>query len=526
MDDAIADVQRARPVMTDRARALKGHRNTLVPISRLPPEIFSQIFGECTPRRRLRDLEMLAFSQVCRYWRNLALGNPFLWNEPVLLFPELTSMMLARAQGIPLVVDVCEFQLHPKALSMAFRENPRIRALLLEARGQKIQGMLALLDSVMPMLEVLILRNLSYPMVLWYRAAEEWEAPRLRSLSFHNCFLKSNIKGMGQLVKLEISFNTRMKQYYPVDSAHIFQLMGLCSNLRELKLENVFALLTRTPLHFSDGRIALDLMSLTHLHIVEDILSANQFLSLINAPRLSNTHVNVETHMCPSLMTVLALLVILRRTFAKGAVVIECLDFTVQLPDIGVTKLVLKGGPKREVALCEETDMPFTAVCGLKLRVLSEALGSIIDMLPTHPLRVLKLSIPTDVESPTLWASLCHLPSLVELTLSSEGALFGFLGILPNKADTGSNRFQPDPPPFPALQTLTVQNVPFKDGQITSDGTSDTLRRLADTLKSRRSCDAARGPHRLFLYDCELSDVDEEMVRSILWGSQLEIEIY
>jgi hypothetical protein len=47
----------------------------------------------------------LAFSQVCRNWREIALGTPALWNHPLFDHPELGVLMLERARNSPLTVN-------------------------------------------------------------------------------------------------------------------------------------------------------------------------------------------------------------------------------------------------------------------------------------------------------------------------------------------------------------------------------------------------------------------------------------
>ncbi|KAI0689106.1 hypothetical protein BC835DRAFT_277778 [Cytidiella melzeri] len=90
---------------TEHRRALRTHRNTLVPVSHIPNEIFRMVFRLCTP---LSSKIHLAFSQICSQWRTLALNDPFLWRTPMFCHPSLLSEMLARAKDLPLAVrEVC-----------------------------------------------------------------------------------------------------------------------------------------------------------------------------------------------------------------------------------------------------------------------------------------------------------------------------------------------------------------------------------------------------------------------------------
>ena len=69
--------------------------NAAAPINRMPPELLTTVFalsrGRCSPgsqlpywpfqEPRVDDLHKLP--KVCRYWRELALGTPTLWNYVV-----------------------------------------------------------------------------------------------------------------------------------------------------------------------------------------------------------------------------------------------------------------------------------------------------------------------------------------------------------------------------------------------------------------------------------------------------------
>lgn len=76
--------------------------NAQAPISKLPAETMCRIFRFCAPSPENHNL---AFSQVCTWWRELALCDPYLWRTPILCRPKLASMMLSRAKGVPLLVE-------------------------------------------------------------------------------------------------------------------------------------------------------------------------------------------------------------------------------------------------------------------------------------------------------------------------------------------------------------------------------------------------------------------------------------
>ena len=84
------------------------HRNSLVPISRLPDSLLTDIFI------LIRDIEYaseseppcLGVSHVCRAWRNAAVQCALLWTNILFCPPEWTPVMLHRARNAPLTVKV------------------------------------------------------------------------------------------------------------------------------------------------------------------------------------------------------------------------------------------------------------------------------------------------------------------------------------------------------------------------------------------------------------------------------------
>ncbi|KAJ6515448.1 hypothetical protein C8R45DRAFT_209378 [Mycena sanguinolenta] len=88
------------------------------PVLALPPEITSEIFFHCLPRKRQSDIvnpkeAPLLLTHVCSLWRNIAISTPELWAafdleigwpEPHLL--EIGETWLGRARGCPISVKL------------------------------------------------------------------------------------------------------------------------------------------------------------------------------------------------------------------------------------------------------------------------------------------------------------------------------------------------------------------------------------------------------------------------------------
>ncbi|TFK71495.1 hypothetical protein BDN72DRAFT_750940, partial [Pluteus cervinus] len=78
---------------------LSSQRNTLAPISRLPPEVLAKIFIEF--RDEARGSENTCFSDIltwiCRHWREVAVNCSTLWSE--IDFHHLPSVELHLARS-------------------------------------------------------------------------------------------------------------------------------------------------------------------------------------------------------------------------------------------------------------------------------------------------------------------------------------------------------------------------------------------------------------------------------------------
>lgn len=100
--------------LDESSRVLRLHRNTLSPISSLPPELFAAIFshlfspgtsslagGNLKPDHHLACLRA---SHVCHQWREIALHQPLLWSHVDFTKAGATEI-LVRAKSAPLYLE-------------------------------------------------------------------------------------------------------------------------------------------------------------------------------------------------------------------------------------------------------------------------------------------------------------------------------------------------------------------------------------------------------------------------------------
>jgi hypothetical protein len=178
-------------------RALKSRRNTLAPISRLPPETLATIFAFLSAsawNEGTFHLEWIRVAHVCRRWREAALDHPRFWSY--INFSKLTSAgmaeILSRAKMAPLHLQA-DVGVWRAAHVEAFARQ--LEAHISHTRHLSISGYfetaLARLSSSAPALESLSLSHKSSTYGLPSATIPDnllnCTAPNLTSLELENC---------------------------------------------------------------------------------------------------------------------------------------------------------------------------------------------------------------------------------------------------------------------------------------------------------------------------------------------------
>jgi hypothetical protein len=89
-----------------------ARRNALTPISLLPPEVLARVFHflvfEDPACSREQNLGWIRSTHVCRFWRQVALGDSSLWTtiSGISTNAEFISEMLSRARNAPLDIEI------------------------------------------------------------------------------------------------------------------------------------------------------------------------------------------------------------------------------------------------------------------------------------------------------------------------------------------------------------------------------------------------------------------------------------
>ena len=303
--------------------SLFTRRNTLIPVSLLPPEILSRVFHLLVVEERPffssgnLKLGWIRVTHVCRHWRQVAIDDLTLWAKirDIRMNTEWISEMVARAKNAPLNIELDDVESsNLEMLFMIPQHFPHTRQLRLHNlslyHSDSIQEIFSL---EAPALEHLELESFLYPPVtfpdLGGNILFKGHAPSLRTFSLCQVIIPWSLVPRGQLTQLNIA-GAKEDDHSPGDLNQLIDLLVNCPALENLALDSCLpSQLTEFPhdrtihlphlshlyLHGTTSRIMnmlkmLKLISSTilHLHCISEIASIhndpqNLLFSLISA---------------------------------------------------------------------------------------------------------------------------------------------------------------------------------------------------------------------------------------------------
>ena len=285
---------------------LKSRRNTIVPVSRLPPEILVEVFSllpfvaddpKCVPY-----LEWIFVTHVCRRWREIALQSPYLWNH--INFTKLTldgfTEILARAKMSPLHVEA---KITPRSKARFNALRRQLEAHIFHTRHLSISGefqtLLERLVSPAPALVSLSLTRPSHPFsssqlecIIIPDSLFNGTAPKLTRLELLSCSIgwKSPLfKGL-QTLKIR----TPSAQEMPT----LDDWLAALNEMRQLKtliLHGATPAVSIDNPHTSEPQRTVTLPSLTHFNITASARDCALALAHLVLPALISLHVMSES---------------------------------------------------------------------------------------------------------------------------------------------------------------------------------------------------------------------------------------
>jgi hypothetical protein len=279
----------------DELRALLVCRNSLAPIHRLPAESLLHVFqyvAEADPGVKVSN----TIVSVCRQWRDLGLGYPFLWSYVYNTPTRAIDLQLSRSVGAPLTVSF-SFPSDASPILTTLRQLYRIQTFRLLSSDNRLitQVFIQLQERAAPILTHLHLRLPKWPHL---SPVTLYMAPQLSDVTLA-CVSPEPFRALlGRSLRhlsvdnhdLQVEENTlEIEEWIRVLSGHPL--------LEELTLRYaIYSTLGRPPA--APITNAVRLSRLRYLRITDQVPSAYQFLRRLVLPRVQRVNITVGNGWC------------------------------------------------------------------------------------------------------------------------------------------------------------------------------------------------------------------------------------
>ena len=283
-------------------RSLLTRRNTLAPVSLLPPEILARVFHllalDEPPYSCEKSSGWIRITHVCRHWRQVALDDSSLWARISRIGPDLDtaliSEMLARARNAPLEIDI-DFLItnaKPDPMHLFPPHLSHTRVLRLHMTKPDCEGVREIFSREAPALEHFELRfSLSYPITfqdLGGTTPFKGQAPKLRSFCISQFCVPWSLIPRGQLTQLRITLVAEMSHRDPFlgNARQFIDLLVNCPALEIIVLE----LCLPSDLSQSSQGWTVHLPHLSRLCVRDSSSSVTNLLKMLGLPSNTTLH--------------------------------------------------------------------------------------------------------------------------------------------------------------------------------------------------------------------------------------------
>ena len=285
---------------------LKRHRNTLLPISRLPTEIFIIIFSllhACGVLEPPKPLAPFSISHVCHRWREISLNLPHLWVHINFTRqrPDCVAELLTRSKTAPLHLEAVTLNWSRERFEAFKRQIEahihHTRHLCITASAKHLVQTFGRLVSSAPFLEQFSIIN-GDPQLVIPQNLFDGIAPKLIYLRLDKCavrwkkqdspLLSPLLKGLRDLKLVSYPAFARIKPKIWLDA------LSQMTQLERLSLSNGTPIHSATPLPVEPG-LTVVLSSLTQLDVSGSLRDCMAVLAHLVLPALTRLCVNVTT---------------------------------------------------------------------------------------------------------------------------------------------------------------------------------------------------------------------------------------
>jgi len=544
------------------------HRDTVAPISAIPPELLARIFRFHAlvepPWPGRHNLGWIRVTHVCQQWRQVALDDSSLWATFTGYWPsaKLISESLVRARNAPLIIDF-EFETSLQKLSKFIPHISHIRELRLRnlspRHSQGIQEICALEAPILEHFELALGPGSYFPvMSITYRELAgttlfNGRTPKLRTLSLTQISIPWSLIPRGQLTQLEITLFEEISAADISPSVDLNQLIDLLINSPEL--EGLVLEFCLTPMLFQvPHEQPIHLPRLSRLRLAGSTFNVTNLLSMLRLPPSATLRLHCCISEDPSTYPGHPILPLVSAHFHDPAPV-EFNDFRLTIDRPGRRIYVAASISPPKSTCCHshliEGDMDSKAELTLSFHwhawaefdhsIQGDTLG-LCDMLSISNLKFLSISVPDPVYSVD-WSGLFqHCKKITTIRAKGPGTS-GLLQSLappkPTNATSGrggkggerANRTTQTrvtnsvagahaaPSPFPKLRTLFLEDLQF-GGALPHF--SVLYNALAYTLRRRKESEIPL--RQLCVYRCVISTRQvnclRRLVRELRWDSK------
>lgn len=412
--------------------------NSVVTISRLPPEILSEIFiFTAIASVKTNDNEIETFtprwiestSHVCQYWRNTALGCPELWSGIIFSHKNWAEEMLERSKTMPLVIRAtvtCKSVFD--RVQLALSHLSRIRELRLQVSGDDMRS---LLDTIVykdaPKLEYLRLTrytkpwgpfgSLDFRTSLYILPDSSFESAKtLHRLELRDCAIRWTSPLLSGLRHFSLCRPVSLFSPSPT-VAQFMDALELMSNLETLEIEDGLPLVTSKE--WPSDRI-INLTRLSRISLKARVWDCIDVLDHISYPR--STALAIASDNAFSYEDALDFMPRLFKNIQTEAETpLRCLKLVNMSPQI--LKLILwtnDAGPAFPPPLDTAKINICLSRCPMRLEPLITELSRVT---PLYQLRTVHISLALE-KNPVDWLPILQsLNSIQNICLSGQGTL-------------------------------------------------------------------------------------------------------
>jgi hypothetical protein len=499
IDDEIDQQLKAVDAAKQLLHSQLARRNTLVPISLLPPEVLARVFHLLV----LNDtLGPITATHVCRFWRQVALDDSSLWAKisSIMINPKLFSEMLVRAKNAPLDIHIClrsrsgreVLRIFPPHLS----HTRTLRLYSLSSTTLHPDSVEGIYSREAQALEHFELRG-SVRSTITFRELEgaalfKGRAPRLRTLCLSQVLIPWSLIPRGQLTQLSI----RLFEELPTPSSPLYgdlnQLIDLLDNCPGLELLILERCLPSQLPRISYGQ-TIHLPHLSRLCLGGSSSRITNLMKMLKLPSSTRLHLNCVSENTPTYHDSLLLSVVAAQFQVPAPVEFKTLSVTISSKSnlLGVTASTTPPSWRSCQSKDFEGDVDnkpefVLSIDGLhELGYCVDRLGRVCNMLPISDLEFLSISSFDILDSPN-WVELFKrctkltsmqaigqgtislvwaltTPKLINMTTDRKGKK--------RKRDDRDSTLASSPvvpaemPIFPKLSLLSLKNLDFAENE-------------------------------------------------------------